>query len=156
MALQNKTTQFIEYLISGGVYFWVGYGAFAYFDKILHWSLFYTVIISNLIGWTINYLMLRLWVFRNPSLKNHQTQITGRYIFITLADFLLNYLILRWLKQIGITPYIGQFISAAFFTAWNYFWYRFWVFPEKFPAGHKPKVTIMRLLTHRPHGHTSF
>lgn len=156
MIQNNKITQFIEYLISGGVYFWVGYGAFAFFDKALHWNLFWAVITSNIIGWTANFLMQRFWVFSNKALNRHQSEITSRYIFITLVDFLLNYLILRCLKGVGITPYFGQFISAAFFTAWNYYWYRFWVFPEKFPAKHKPKVTIIRLLTHRPNGHRSF
>ena len=154
--MNKKTKQFIEYLISGGVYFWVGYGGFAFFDKVLHWHLFWAVIVSNLIGWTANYLMQRYWVFKSHDLKNHPTQITGRYIVITLADFLLNYLILRQLKAVGVSPYIGQFISAAFFTFWNYFWYRFWVFPEKFPAGHRSKITIMRLLAHHSHGHNTY
>jgi hypothetical protein len=35
------------------------------------------------------------------------------------------------LKSIGISPYVGFFISAGFFTAWNYLWYRFWVFYSK-------------------------
>jgi putative flippase GtrA len=75
--------------------------------------------------------MQRYWVFNNKSLKGHQTEVTGRYIFITLVDFVLNYLIVASLKAVGISPYIGQFISSGFFTVWNYLWYRFWVFPEK-------------------------
>ena len=147
--------QFIEYMISGGAYFWVGYAAFAYFWSGLHWSLWWATITSNVIGWTVNYLLQRFWVFNNIALKGHQTQVTGRYAFITLVDFLLNYLILYSLRKVGITPYIGQFISSGFFTVWNYLWYRYWVFPEHM-AKHKARVTPARFVAHRAHGHSAY
>lgn len=137
--------QFIEYMIAGGAYFWSGYLAFAflYGDSAnhwpsLHWNLWWSTIISNVFGWTVNFLLQRYWVFKNPHLKGKLAKVTGRYLFITLVDFLLNYIILYALKQVGITPYIGQFISSGFFTVWNYFWYRFWVFPERIPAPRHP------------------
>ena len=55
----------------------------------------------------------------------------SRYVFIESIGFVLDYLIIGGLKHIGITPYVGFFISAAFFTIWSYLWYRYWVFPEK-------------------------
>ncbi len=160
MAKQTKNSreliiQFVEYMISGGAYFWSGYALFAYLWSGLHWSLWWATIISNFFGWTVNYMLQRFWVFNNSSLKKHQTQVTSRYIFITLVDFLLNYFILYGLRQAGITPYIGQFISSGFFTVWNYLWYRFWVFPEKF-AGQKSRTTVMRVAAHRAHGHSAY
>ena len=147
--------QFIEYMISGGAYFWIGYAAFALFWSGLHWSLWWATITSNVIGWTVNYVLQRFWVFRNPHRKESATSVTGRYIFITLVDFVLNYFILFSLRKVGITPYIGQFISSGFFTVWNYLWYRFWVFPEHM-AKHKTKVTPARLVAHRAHGHSAY
>lgn len=130
--------QFTEYMVSGGAYFWSGYLLLDYLYYGLHWSLWWATIISNLFGWTINFLLQRYWVFRNPHLRRHLGQVTGRYIFITVVDFLLNYLILYGLRRIGITPAIGQFVSAGFFTIWNYIWYRWWVFPERIPAPRHP------------------
>jgi putative flippase GtrA len=156
--------QFIEYMISGGVYFWVGYVAFALFYGVhtdqfsfegLGWSLWWSTITSSVIGWTVNYMLQRFWVFNNKSLKANQTQVTTRYIIITLVDFILNYFILYGLKQIGITPYIGQFISSGFFTVWNYLWYRFWVFPEKL-SKKKAHITPARIAAHRAHGHLGY
>lgn len=156
--------QFVEYMVSGGVYFWVGYVTFALFYGVhtdsftfegLGWNLWWSTITSNIIGWTVNFLLQRFWVFNNQSLKKHSTRVTGRYIFITLVDFGLNYLILFGLRQIGITPYIGQFISSGFFTIWNWFWYRFWVFPEDM-AKRKAKTTPARLAAHRAHGHLGY
>lgn len=130
--------QFVEYMVSGGAYFWVGYVILNYLYYSLHWGLWWSTIVSNSIGWTVNFLLQRYWVFKNPHLKKHLGQVTGRYIFITLVDFVLNYFILFFLTQVGITPAIGQFISAAFFTVWNYAWYRWWVFPERLPAPRHP------------------
>jgi putative flippase GtrA len=147
--------QFIEYMISGGAYFWTGYALFAYLWSGLHWSLWWATITSNIFGWTVNYILQRFWVFNNKSLKGHQTQVTSRYIIITLVDFGLNYLIIYGLRQVGITPYIGQFISSGFFTIWNYLWYRYWVFPEKIKRK-KIIITPARVIAHRAHGHSAY
>jgi putative flippase GtrA len=154
---QNRkpVVQFIEYMISGGAYFWVGYAILNYLYYGLGWSLWWATITSNVIGWSVNFVLQRFWVFNSEALKSHQTEVTGRYIFITLVDFVLNYLILYGLRLLGITPAIGQFISSAFFTGWNYAWYRLWVFPEKF-IKKKKVITPARIVAHRAHGHSAY
>jgi putative flippase GtrA len=144
--------QFAQYAVSGGAYFWVGYFILNYLYYQAHWSLWWATIVSNLIGWTVNFLLQRYWAFNNQSLKGHQTTVSFRYGVITVTDFILNYFILYGLNKVGITPAIGQFVSSAFFTVWNYLWYRFWVFPETFS---KKRVHTLRL-AHRPHGHSAF
>jgi len=131
--------QFAEYMISGGAYFWTGYLAFFVADQLLGWNLWWAKLSANIIGWTVNFILQRYWVFKNPKLKGHLGKTTGRYMFITIVNFGLDYLIVAGLKSIGITPYIGQFISAGFFTVWNYVWYRFWVFPEQHKKSVKPR-----------------
>jgi putative flippase GtrA len=147
--------QFVEYIISGGAYFWVGYGILDYLYYVQHWNLWWSTIVSNVIGWMVNFVLQRFWVFNNKALKGHQTQVTSRYTLITLVDFVLNYFILFGLRTVGITPAIGQFISSAFFTAWNWFWYKFWVFPETFKRK-KTVVTPVRVVAHRAHGHSAY
>lgn len=126
--LRRELIRIGEYLISGGLYFWIGYGVFFVTDSLLGWSLFWAKMTANLIGWTANYLLQRYWVFRNPKLAKQQVQVTGRYIALTIFNFFLDYLIIYALQTFGITPYIGQFISAGFFTVWNYVLYKTWVF----------------------------
>lgn len=131
--------QFVEYMIAGGAYFWSGYFMFAFLWSGMRWSLWWAKLAANVFGWTVNFLLQRYWVFRNPHLKGHLGKVTGRYIFITLVDFVMDYFIIYGLRVVfGITPYIGNFISAGFFTVWNYLWYRFWVFPERIPAPRHP------------------
>jgi putative flippase GtrA len=156
-AKQNRKgiVQFIEYMVSGGVYFWVGYLLLNYLYYAQHWSLWWSTILSNVVGWSVNFMLQRYWAFNNQTLKKHQTEVTAKYTFITLVDFGLNYVILYGLNAVGITPAIGQFISSGFFTVWNYLWYRFWVFPEKI-AKKKKIITPARVAAHRAHGHSAF
>ena len=136
---QREVKRITEYMVSGGAYFWSGYGVFFVIDKLLHGTFFWAKSTSILVGWLVNYVLQRYWTFNNPKLKAHQTQVTGRYAVITLVDFVLDYLIVWGLVHVvvfgfRINPYVGQFVSAGFFTIWNYLWYRFWVFPDKFKA----------------------
>lgn len=154
---RQEITRFSEYLISGGAYFWAGYGMFFVCDKGLHWNLWWAKLTANLFGWTINFILQRYWVFNNPKLSKHKTYVTYRYIIITLVDFILDYVIVATLKSAGLSPYIGQFVSSGFFTFWNYLWYKFWVFPEKFTKKKfRTRISPVRVIAHKPLGHSGY
>jgi putative flippase GtrA len=129
---RRKTViQFGKYLTGGSVYFWSGYGIFALCYSGLKWNWFPAKIAADAVGWSLNYVAQRYWAFTSDHLRLSEMQHVGRYIFIESVGFILDYLIIAGLNAIGITPYIGFFISAAFFTVWSYLWYKYWVFPEK-------------------------
>ncbi len=123
--------QFLEYMIGGGVYFWVGYLVFAVGYSVFHWNWLWAKMLADAIGWTLGYIIQRYWAFNNPELVKKPIRVTGRYAIITLVNFLIDYLLVGSLKHLGVTPYAGLFISSVFFTIWNYLWYRFWVFRIK-------------------------
>jgi len=128
---RRNIVQFIEYVIGGSVYFWSGYLIFALCYSGLHWNWLWAKIAADIVGWTLNYLVQRFWAFNNKSLAKHEVATAGKYTFISVFNLGLDYLIIWGLQQIGISPYVGFFISAGFFTVWNYLWYRFWVFYNK-------------------------
>jgi putative flippase GtrA len=130
---KREVKRIVEYLVSGGAYFWSGYLMFWFIDKGLGAEFVWAKTISMVFGWTVNYILQRYWVFNNPKLAKHQTEVTGRYIGLSLVNFVIDYFIVLALKDAGLTPYLGQFVAAWFFTVWNYFWYKFYVFPEKYP-----------------------
>lgn len=101
---------------------------FAVCDKVFGLNLWWSKLLANLFGISVNFILERIWVFGDTRRHKRLTVVTQRYIIITLVNFVIDYLIVRGLKGIGITPYIGQFVSAGFFYGWNYLWYRFWVF----------------------------
>lgn len=121
--------QFAEYMVGGGVWFWSGYTLIVLLDN--HIGLFWANAIGNGVGITLNFLIQKYWAFRTK--RHEKIEFTaGRYIVYTaLNAFALNYLILWALKRwFGLPPEISQFIASAFFTFWNYWWYKVWVFPE--------------------------
>lgn len=126
----EDTKRFAKYMSGGVVYFCVGYGVFAFCYSVLKWDWFPAKIAADAIGWTLNYLIQRFWAF-SDRVHLSEMQHAGRYIFIESIGFVLDYLIIWGLKSMGITPYIGFFISAGFFSIWSWLWYKYWVFPDK-------------------------
>lgn len=116
----------VEYFISGGIWFWSGYILIVTLDD--HIGLFWANAVGNTVGFTLNFLLERYWVFKTKKPAKLGVA-TRRYIVYTaLNALLLNYLILFVLEKNGIDPKYGQFIASAFFTVWNYFWYKHYVF----------------------------
>lgn len=131
---KKELKRFTEYFISGGVWFWSGYLIIAFLDdKQLFfdnrvYDLFVVNFLGNAVGIALNFILERYWVFKTKQ-PAKLAVATRRYIVYTaLNAFLLNYLILQGLRSVGIEPEIGQFIASGFFTAWNYYWYKTYVF----------------------------
>lgn len=128
---RSNIVQFLEYLVGGTVYFWSGYAIFAVLYSGYAWSWLPAKMIADVVGWTLNYLVQRYWAFNSRELLHQEGRTTSRYVTITLFNLALDYIIIWSLKAAGVSPYVGFFISAGFFTIWNYLWYRFWVFFTK-------------------------
>lgn len=122
--------QFGKYMAGGSLYFWVGYLVFAICYSGLHLFWLWSKMAADAIGWSLNYFVQRYWAFNSEHMRFSEMQHASRYIFIESIGFVLDYLIIAGLKAVGVTPYIGFFISAGFFTVWSYLWYKYWVFPE--------------------------
>lgn len=127
---RGATERFVKYMAGGSLYFWTGYAVFAICYSLLKWDWLPSKILADAIGWTLNYLVQRFWAF-SDRIHLSEMQHAGRYIFIESIGFVLDYLIIWGLKTVGITPYVGFFISAGFFSIWSWLWYKYWVFPEK-------------------------
>lgn len=136
--------QFVEYMVAGGAFFWSGYFAFALMYSYFKLPLFIAKQLANIIGLTVNYILEDQWVFKKRRTKKpYDRRRTVRYVVITIVNFAIDYLIVAGLNSRGVTPYIGQFVSAGFFTIWNFIWYKYWVFAQH-PSRKKGKRTIKR------------
>lgn len=134
MTRRKTVIQFGKYLSGGAIYFWSGYAIFAVCYSGLGWDWLWAKIASDIVGWTLNYGVQRHWAFTSDHLKLSEMRHAGRYIFISVAGLVLDYLIIAGLNAVGVSPYIGFFIAAGFFTVWNYLWYKYWVFVEAKPV----------------------
>ena len=121
-----EAKRIIEYFVAGGVWFWSGYILIILLDN--HIGLFWANFIGNAVGITLNFILERYWVFKTKQPAKLGIAAKRYVIYTALNAFLLNYLILYTLEKNGIRVEIGQFIASAFFTVWNYFWYKHYVF----------------------------
>ncbi|HUY85377.1 MAG TPA: GtrA family protein [Candidatus Dormibacteraeota bacterium] len=128
---RGTAIQFGKYLAGGSVYFWSGYAIFALGYSVLHLWWLWAKLAADAIGWTLNYVAQRYWAFTPDHPHLSEMQHVGRYLFIESIGFIVDYAIIAGLKAVGITPYIGFFVSAGFFTVWSYLWYKYWVFPAQ-------------------------
>ena len=129
---KREIRRFGEYMISGGAQFWSGYLAYALFDAVFGISFWWAKSISYFLGVTVNYLLERFWVFKVNNVSKKQIKTTaGKFYSLMFVNFILDLGIVGGLREIGITPYIGQFISSAFFTVWNWLLFTLWVFTKK-------------------------
>jgi len=135
--LRRHMVQFLEYMVGGASYFWSGYLVFAACYSGLHWNWLRAKLLADIVGWTLNYLIQRYWAFANPALRSKERSTVTKYSVLTVANLGIDYLIIWSLQLVGISPYVGFFISAGFFTVWNYLWYRFWVFYGKWSGDAK-------------------
>jgi len=131
---KNETRRIAEYLVSGGAWFWSGYLLFALLYSVFGIGVVPAKIISYLFGLTVNFLLQRYWVFDSRDARKQLDVVTGRYVMLSVINLGIDTLIVWGLSEVGVTPYIGQFVSAGFFTVWNYIWYRLWVFARKAPV----------------------
>lgn len=120
--------QFVEYMIGGGVWFWSGYLVFIITYTGLGWNWFWAKMAADVVGWSLNFMLQRYWAFADPRLASAEGRVRTRYLLLTAVNFVIDYAIVGSLNSVGVTPYIGLFVAAAFFTGWNYLWYRLWVF----------------------------
>ena len=123
--------QFGKYMAGGALYFWVGYAVFAICYSGLHWIWLWSKVLADIIGWSLNYFVQRYWAFADSGHHLSEMQHAGRYVFIETIGFGIDYAIIWGLNHVGVTPYIGFFVSSGFFTVWSYLWYKYWVFPER-------------------------
>lgn len=132
-----EVKRLIEYAITGGAWFWSGYAMFALLYSVFGWHIVWAKIVSYIFGLSVNFLLERFWVFGDTHARKQLQAVTTRYVLLSVLNLGIDTGIVWGLDKVGINPYIGQFISAGFFTVWNYVWYKLWVFTKKKSPGPK-------------------
>ncbi len=130
-----------QYAITGGAWFWSGYAMFALCYSVFGLDIITSKIISYIFGLTVNFILERFWVFTGNDAQKNSKKVTIRYLALSTVNLGIDTAIVWGLAQAGVTPYIGQFVSAGFFTVWNYVWYRLWVFAKKATPLPKQRVS---------------
>lgn len=125
----KEAKRFAKYLAGGNAQFWSGYAAYALFDAVFHVAFWPAKVASYFVGVSVNFFIERFWAFDDKRISKKQLSSSAeRYYILMVVNFLIDLGIVGGLRQLGLTPYIGQFVSAGFFTIWNYLIFKVWVF----------------------------
>lgn len=125
---KKSVVQFAYFNLGGVAFFVVGYTVFAFFYGILSLEWWVAKIIGDFCGWTVNYLVQRFVAFSEESKNHTEKSLLKRFSIVSVANVPIDYAIVGGLKYIGISPFIGLWLSSLFFTVWKYIWYKWWVF----------------------------
>lgn len=123
--------QFMIYNLGGAAFFVVGYGIFALLYGVFDLWWVFAKAIGDFCGWATNYLIQRHLVFHKEAKGQRERDILGKFTLISAVNLLIDYLIVGGLKLLGVSPFLGLWISSIFFTFWKYLWYKLWVFRVK-------------------------
>lgn len=134
--------QFLYYNFGGIAFFLSGYAIFSLFYGVFGWKWFFAKMAGDSVGLTLNFLIQHFVAFRKEAKKVSKKQQIERYVPLSIFNIFLDYAIVGGLKWLGVTPFIGMWISSLFFTVWNYFLYKFWVFHKERRAKKQSKRTI--------------
>lgn len=127
---RRSVVQFLQFNVGGIAFFVVGYVVFVFLYGLLGWTWWTAKIIADLTGWAVNFLIQRFWAFRHESKELRERTIMQRFTLISLANVPLDYLIVGTLNWLGISPFLGLWLSSLFFTVWKFVWYKVWVFKK--------------------------
>ena len=128
-SLLKTAFQFIKLQAVGNILFWGTYAGYFISDVVFHKPTLLALAISSLLAHALFFILSRDWVF-DPEGKQRKTRAeVVRFIIFMGVNYFLNLGIIYGLERyFGLTPYIGQFISAGFSTLWNFVGLKWWVF----------------------------
>lgn len=124
--------EFVKYNIAGTVFFWSTYLLFFVFETFLKWPPVQALAVASIIGHIFYFILDKEWVFSSDgSTKKSIGEFIRFAIFMTF-NYLLNlFLVWALLTYAGLSPYLGQFVTAGFFVFWSYLGLKYWVFPAQ-------------------------
>lgn len=129
--------QFIRFNIAGFIFFWATYGLYFVFEQLLGWPSAWALATGSLIAHAIYFVLDKEWVFNAKGARKKTAGEMLRFAIFMSMNYFINLGIVLGLEQYGLTPYIGQFVAAIFFTFWNFFGLKIWVFHQ--PLALRPR-----------------
>lgn len=129
--LLRLAVDFFKLQLAGNVLFWGTYVGYWVFNNMLHWGELSSLLVASLIAHILFFVVDKEWVFADKTGRRKTSSEIVRFLAFMGFNYALNITIIELLSvYAGIKPEFGQFISAAFFTAWSFLGLRFWVFQE--------------------------
>lgn len=142
---QFTIKNFVEFLklqLAGNILFWGTYLGFFLLYEVANWTEVLSLAVASVIAHALFFIANSEWVFDEKGERRKTSGELTRFVSFMGLNYFINLGIIYGLRFFfDITPYIGQFISALFFTLWTFIGLKYWVFRE---AQHHASLRIKR------------
>jgi putative flippase GtrA len=130
LTLQNLI-EFVKLQLAGNILFWGTYFGFFMLYEVANWTEVASLAIASVIAHIAFFIVNSEWVFDEKGQRRKSKGELTRFILFMGLNYFINLGIIYGLSRyLDITPYIGQFIAALFFTLWTFLGLKYWVFSE--------------------------
>ncbi|MDB5183475.1 MAG: hypothetical protein JWO07_156 [Candidatus Saccharibacteria bacterium] len=126
--------EFIKLQVAGNIPFWGTYGINFVLDKGLSVDKYQALLVATVLANALFFIVDDQWVFSSSKGKRKTSAEVWKFvIFMSLSALLTFNITWQLYNVLGISTYIGQFISAGLSISWTFIGLRFWVFatPKK-------------------------
>lgn len=117
-----------RYLLVGGLAFLVDIGLLAFFHEILGWPLAVSTPTAFLLSFALTFVLQRQLTFQTSA------KVVGsavRYTLLVIFNAVATTFIVAGGAAIGLPWEWAKVVAVASTTVWNYFAYRYWIFPRR-------------------------
>lgn len=120
-ATESTPTQFLRYVIVGGMAFLVDFGSLYALTEFVGLPYLVSAALAFLLGLFTNYALSISWVFSSRKLGNRWLEF-GVFALIGLVGLGLNELIIwQCTETIGLHYLVAKIVSAGVVLFWNFF-----------------------------------
>jgi putative flippase GtrA len=119
LAPGRGTRSVVRYLITGGASFAVDFAVLVALHSGAGAPLGLSVVCAYLISAVVNYALLRLWVF-TPVEVRRESRRARQYLVLVVANACANFMIVKFLANLGVDYRLAKMVSVATLAACNY------------------------------------
>ncbi|WP_189916054.1 GtrA family protein [Kitasatospora xanthocidica] len=118
----------VRFLASGVTSTVMDMGTLYVLHGVLRLPLALSTLAGVLAGFTVNFLLNRIWAFGSSSPVGKQTV---RYMLLASANWISTVLLVGGLVKLGLFYLLARAIPLVILSVVNYFGYKYWVFRDK-------------------------
>lgn len=130
-SLIKLAIEFVKSQVAGNILFGGTYLGYFLLHEMAKWPDASALATASIIAHALFFIANKEWVFDDKTGRRKTSSEIQRFVMFMGMNYFINLGIIIGLQTyFGITPYVGQFIAALFFTFWTFIGLRFWVFRE--------------------------
>lgn len=124
---RGATGSILRYLVAGGVAFAIDFGLLTLAHVVFGWPTWLAAGTAFVVSFIFTYTIQRVFSF--GSLTAHGPALI-KYTLLVALNTVVTSIIVALADGSALSWIGGKVLATAMTTVWNYFAYRYWIFPD--------------------------